>query len=49
MNSFLLGSIIVAFIFAVITFFLIRRKQNVGEKKTGVEFSEEKQEEEKET
>ena len=49
MNNFLLGSIIVALIFAVITFFLIRRKQNVGEKKTGEEFYEEKQEEEKET
>jgi preprotein translocase subunit YajC len=48
MNEFLIGSIIVALIFAVITFFLIRRKQNVGEKKTGEEFYEEKQEEEKE-
>ena len=49
MNNFLLGSIIVALIFAVITFFLIRRKQNVVEKKTGEEFYEENQEEEKET
>ena len=49
MNKFLLGSIIVALIFAVITFFLIRRKQNIREKKTGEEFLEEKQEEEKET
>ena len=48
MNEFLIGSIVVALIFAVITFFLIRRKQNVGEKKTGEEFYEEKQEEEKE-
>ena len=49
MNTFLLGSIIVALVFAVITFFLIRRKQNVTEKKSGEEFLEEKQEEEKET
>ena len=48
MNEFLIGSIVVALIFAVITFFLIRRKQNVGEKKTGEEFYEEKREEEKE-
>lgn len=48
MNTFLFGSIIVALIFAVITFFLIRRKQNVGEKKNEEEFLEEKQEEEKE-
>ena len=49
MNTFLLGSIIVALIFAIITFFLIRRKQNMGEKKSGEEFLEEKQDEEKET
>ena len=46
MNNFLIGSIILALIFAVITFFLIRRKQNIT-KHVGDDFYDEKPEEEK--
>ena len=46
MNKFLIGSIILALIFAVITFFLIRRKQNIT-KHVGDDFYDEKSEEEK--
>ena len=46
MNKFLIGSIILALIFAVITFFLIRRKQNIT-KHIGDDFYDEKSEEEK--
>ena len=46
MNNFLIGSIILALIFAVITFFLIRRKQNIT-KHVGDDFYDEKLEEEK--
>ena len=46
MNNFLIGSIILALIFAVITFFLIRRKQNIT-KHVGDDFYDEKTEEEK--
>ena len=46
MNNFLIGSIILALIFAVITFFLIRRKQNIT-KHVGDDFYDEKSEEEK--
>ena len=48
MNIFLIISIIIALIFAVITFFLIRRKQNIGTQNVGDEFYGEKSEEEKE-
>ena len=46
MSFFLIGSIILALIFAVITFFLIRRKQSIT-KHIGDDFYDEKSEEEK--
>ena len=45
MNKFLIGSIIIALIFAIITFFLIRRKQNIT-KSIEDDYYEEKTEEE---
>ena len=45
MNKFLIGSIVVALIFAIITFFLIRRKQNIT-KSIEDDYYEEKTEEE---
>ena len=45
MNNFLLGSIIVALIFAVITFFLIRRKKNINEKGIDDDFYKENKDE----
>ena len=47
MNKFLIGSIILALIFGIITFFLIRRKQ-VMTKSIGDDFYDENTEEEKE-
>ena len=48
MNYFLIGSIIIALIFAVITFFLIRRKQNIKNNDFYNEDNKEDQKEEKE-
>ena len=48
MNEFLIGSIVLALIFAVITFFLIRRKKNINEKKTEEDFYKEENKEEDE-
>lgn len=50
MNNFLIGCIILALIFAIITFFLIRRKQNITTKSIGGDdfYDEKNEEEEKE-
>ena len=48
MNEFLIGSIILALIFAVITFFLIRRKKNINEKNVDDDFYKEENKEEEE-
>ena len=45
MNNFLIGSIILALIFAVITFFLIRRKKNLNEKNIDDDFYKDNKEE----
>ena len=46
MNEFLIGSIILALIFAVITFFLIRRKKNINEKNIEDDFYKEENKDE---
>ena len=48
MNEFLIGSIVLALIFAVITFFLIRRKKNINEKNVDDDFYKEENKEEEE-
>ena len=48
MNEFLIGSIVLALIFAVITFFLIRRKKNINDKNIDDDFYKEENKEEDE-